>query len=103
MLGWMASRIDEHKTSAGRRLRHTRLALDFATIRKFAEATGVPETNLGKWEAGEALVPTWYVERLRLTFKVSHDWIYGGEPGALPHTLAVEVVRVSNNNHLDSN
>lgn len=96
MLDQMANNVSDHRVEAGQRLRCTRVALGFPTIRKFAQATGIPETNLGKWENGEALVPTWFVQRLRLTFKVNHDWIYAGDPANLPHGLAVAIAEVSN-------
>lgn len=97
MLFSMPINIGEHKISAGKRLRAARMALGFPTIRQFAAVMGVPETNLSKWESGEALVPTYFTERLRQTFKVDHNWIYGGDPANLPHHLAVEIARVSIN------
>lgn len=96
MLDLMTNTLSEHRVEAGQRLRCTRIALGFRTMREFAGVMNIPETNLGKWENGEALVPTTFVQRLRATFKVTHDWIYAGDPANLPHGLAVAIAEVSN-------
>lgn len=92
---------DDMKVMAGRRLRRTRLALGFLTIRHFAHATGVGESNIAKWESGFALVPPWFVERLRMVYKISHDWIYGGDTYLLPTGLAGKIAEVGNSNFVD--
>lgn len=97
----MATGLADMKISSGKRLRRTRKALGFRTIRQFASATGVDESNISKWESGAALVPPWFVERLRLSHKVSHDWIYGGDTYSLPSGLAAKIAEISNGNHRD--
>lgn len=68
---------------AGKRLRRTREALGFYQAVKFAELTGVTKDNLSNWERGIAEVPTEFVKKLKATFGVDHNWIYGGDPSGL--------------------
>lgn len=76
-----------YKSAVGRRLKLTRLALDYRYIREFANLTGVGEANLSNWERGVSLVPAEYVQKLKRLFQISHDWIYGGDPAGLRREL----------------
>ena len=80
-----------YKRECGRRLRAVRSALGYDTIRAFADLTGVEEDTLGTWESGRSAVPYYYVAKLKRRFGVTFDWIFDGDPQALPHSLAVAV------------
>lgn len=81
-----------HKAEVGDRLRVTRIALGYASLRRFAENTGTDEDNLGNWERGVSLVPTWYVQKLKELFGVDHNWIYGADAARLPFELAQKLL-----------
>ena len=84
----------ELKVEAGKRLRQIRVALGYASIRRFAENTGVTEDNLSNWERGISLVPAYYVQKLKELFGVTHDFIYGSDAASLKHELAMKVLTV---------
>jgi len=81
-----------HAKESGERLRRIRRALGVPKLRRFAENTGIDEDNLSNWELGKALVPAWYIQRLKEIYGVSHDWIYGGDPARLPHDVAQKLL-----------
>lgn len=95
-----AQMADDKRTpyniACGSRLRKTREALDFPKLRRFAENTGIAESNLTKWENGYALVPPHYTQRLKEVFGVTHDWIYGGDASSLRHDLAIKLLKPGN-------
>ena len=71
----------------GRRLRETRLVLDYDTTRSFAEALGIQEDRLGKWENGDVPIPPLYARQLKVRFAITTDWLYTGDPSGLPAGL----------------
>lgn len=85
---------DDYKNEVGQRLRRTRIALGVRNLRRFAENTGVDEDNLSNWERGVALVPAWYIQRLKENFGVTHDWIFGGDPAGLRFELAQKLLTI---------
>lgn len=88
----MGDRPDaDYRMAAGRRLRATRLAVGIPTIRRLAQLLDVPESNLTKWENGEALVPPWFVKRLEDHYGVTYQWIYDGGKRGLPHELVLKL------------
>jgi len=87
----MAKERNTDAVEAGARLRATRLALGYQTIRRLAQLTDVPESNLTKWESGAAMVRTYFIARLRERHGVTHDWIYGGIKAGLPHDLVLKL------------
>lgn len=90
----MVETRDPYAIECGARLRRTRAALNprFRVRTRFADHTGIDANNLAKWEYGDALVPPYYVQRLRDLFGVNHDWIYGGDASSLRHDLAVKLL-----------
>lgn len=86
------SELDPYAVEVGARLRATRKALGVTVLRRFAENTGIDEDNLSNWERGIALVPQYYIQRLKETNGVTHDWIYGGDPAGLRHELAQKLL-----------
>lgn len=89
----MASRSrNPDAVAAGVRLRAVRIALGYEKLRRFAQVTDVPETNLTKWENGAALVPPSYIDQLRQQFGITHDWIYGAVQRGLPQEVVIKLV-----------
>lgn len=84
---------DPHKVKCGQRLRATRRALGYATIRSLANDLDEPEDNLSNWERGVSLVPTQVIHKLKRLKGVTADWIYLGDPAGLPHDLALRALR----------
>lgn len=82
----------EEYVAIGKRLRMARNAVDYTSLRAFARDTGIDEDNLSNWERGVALVPPWYVQKLKTLFGITHDWVYGGDSSTLPHQMAVKIL-----------
>jgi transcriptional regulator with XRE-family HTH domain len=80
-------RADPYAAECGLRLRATREALGFATVRDFAAATGVTEDALSAWERGQNMVRQDYVRRLKRRFGVTFEWIFDGEASSLSVSL----------------
>jgi transcriptional regulator with XRE-family HTH domain len=87
--GPMTRKSTPYAIECGKRLSATREALGYATVREFAKITGVLEARLWSWEAGKNLVSPMYVSELRRLFKVTHDWIFEGDPSGLPQALFI--------------
>lgn len=86
----------EFKVAVGDRLRRLRVALGHESLRQFAKDTGVGENRLGNWENGVALVPAWYIERIRKSHgsrNVTHDWIYSGDPSGLEESIRKKLLK----------
>lgn len=79
--------IDPYAVECGQRLRATREALGFSTVREFASQTGVTEDALSSWERGRNLVRQDYVRRLKRRFGVTFEWVFDGDASSLPHSL----------------
>lgn len=82
---------DPEAVEAGQRLRVTRIALGYASIRSLANAFDENENNLSKYETGEAMVSKRVVQKLKDRHGVTFDWINGGDPKGLPFELAMKV------------
>ncbi|WP_211098460.1 helix-turn-helix domain-containing protein [Azospirillum sp. B506] len=82
----------DYTVAAGRRLRTTREALGFNSVREFAAMTNVTEHVLSAWERGKALVRPWYVSSLKQKWGITHDWIYDGDVKGLPYSLATKIL-----------
>lgn len=78
---------------AGVRLRATREALGYKTIRRFAQVMDEPESNVTKWENGEARVRASFITKLYEMHGVTHGWIYAGIRKELPHDLAIKLMQ----------
>ena len=74
--------------ACGERLRVMRQALGGDTIGEFAIKTDVSEDALSSWERGENQVPPWYVQNLKIRFRITHDYIFGGDIAGLPISIA---------------
>lgn len=77
---------------AGRRLKATRLALGFLTVRRFAQIIDWDESKLTKYENGIVLVPVRLISKLRQRFGVDHNWIYDADMSRLPHDLVEKLI-----------
>lgn len=88
----MPNKRTKLSVEAGERLRRTRLALGYATVREFAKVAGTPERNVYAWEIGQNLVSVDFVGDLKARFGVTSDWIFYGDPSALPHSLHANIV-----------
>lgn len=86
---------DEYAIECGIRLRKTREALGFNTLRRFAQSCGVQESRYSKWELGGAMVPPSFVRQLRDNHDITFDWIYGDDNRRLPNELVVNLRRQS--------
>ena len=84
----MAKKLpDPYAVECGIRLRATREALGYKTLREFADETGVTEDRLSSWERGVNRIDEEYVRRLKRRFKVTFEWIYDGDGYGLPADL----------------
>jgi transcriptional regulator with XRE-family HTH domain len=84
---------DPYKIACGARLRKTRIALGYTSVRKFARIMSEAEDNLGKWERGVAQVPPAFIGKMKELFGVTHDWIYDGDASGIRHELAIKLLR----------
>lgn len=71
----------------GTRLKSTREALGFPTLRGFAEAMECHEDTYRAWEKGDNGVPPEAVDIMFEHWAITHDWIYRGDPSRLPFDL----------------
>lgn len=90
-----------YKAAVGRRLKLTRLALDYRYVREFANLTGIGEANLSNWERGISLVPAEYVQKLKRLFQITHDWVYGGDPSGLRRELRDKLLEAERDSDTD--
>lgn len=77
----------QQTVEAGRRLADTRLALGL-TQEQLAEEIGVTRGALANWEQGSRFPDVAAMMRLYHRRRVPLDWIYIGNPAALPYELA---------------
>ena len=89
----MANTKDEYAVDCGERLRRTREALGYNSLRGFAKSFNIPESRYGKWEGGGAMVPPSFILILRDKHDITFDWIYGDDDRRLPHDLVVNLRR----------
>ncbi len=82
---------DPYIATCGQRLRTARMAAGFATIRRFASVMNEAEDNISNWERGVSMVPARFVERMKVLFGITADWIYTGDASTMRHDLAVKV------------
>ena len=81
-----------YRRECGERLRATRRALGYKNIQVFADVLDITDDRLSSWERGVNLIPPQYVTVLYGRWGVTHDWIYRGDAGGLPHSLAIRVL-----------
>lgn len=80
---------------AGKRLRRTREALGFTTVRRFSQIVDEDESKLTKYENGIAMPPARFVSKLRQKYGVDHNWIYDNDMSRLPHDLVEKLIAES--------
>lgn len=91
-VGMPAKPRDPYAVAVGQRLRWVRVALGYDTVKRFAQITDVEMDRLSSWERGVNMVQPEYVELLRQTFRIPHDYVYGGERGGLPGDLGIKIL-----------
>ncbi|CAA7621116.1 helix-turn-helix domain-containing protein [Magnetospirillum sp. UT-4] len=74
----------------GQRLRATREALGL-TQEQLALSIGVTRTAYTNWERGDRMPDPLAVVRLADRYGVTLDWIYRGQLGGMPHSLATKI------------
>lgn len=77
---------------AGRRLKALRLVLGYETMRAFAAELNVREDTYRAWELGISCVPPEWGLVLANRYKITLDWLYRGDAGAMTHELAVKLL-----------
>ncbi len=73
--------------AVGARLRAARLALGL-TQKDLYEPLGVKPATWNHWESGKRLPDPLVMAKLKDMLGISMDWIYAGDPSALPFSLA---------------
>lgn len=71
----------------GLRLKALRASLKL-TRAEMADANAIDRTNYGRFEDGKRLVTVDIACRLKVRYGITLDWLYAGEMGALPQSLA---------------
>ena len=92
-IGMAGGKKTPDKIACGRRLRATREALNYQTLREFAKHLGVGEDRYSKWEHGINYMPVEYAKKLKTLDKITLEWLYDGDPSGLPHSLALQVTQ----------
>lgn len=80
-------RSAQWRDQVAERLASTREALDL-TQEELAEQLGVSRSALGNWETGRNLPDVAAMDRFAERHRITLDWIYRGDPSALPRNLA---------------
>lgn len=75
----------------GARLKSLREASGCKTQREFAETLGATVGQYNHWECGQRIVPVEYAAEIKLITGGTLDYIYLGNPSALPLHLAVKI------------
>ncbi len=87
----MRDRNPEDLKAIGARLRAARLALGL-TQKDLYEPLGVKAATWNHWESGKRLPDPLVMAKLKEMHGITTDWIYAGDPSALPFSLA-KVIR----------
>lgn len=74
-------------TAVGHRLRRLRETLGL-TRAEMADANHIDRTNWGRFEDGKRLITTDVAYRLKRRYGITFDWLYDGDVGSLPVSLA---------------
>lgn len=87
----MPDKPSQFNKAAGERLRRCREFLGLTQV-DFAAALGISRTVLENAESGDNCPRPLAVERARVRFGVTHDWVYGGNAYLLPDDMKADVV-----------
>lgn len=79
----------------GRRLLATRLALEFDVQNDFCTEIGVAKNVYNPFEKGRRRISLDVALKIRERFKVPLDWVFCGDPSALPLNLARRLGRLA--------
>lgn len=77
----------ESLEAIGRRLKATRLALGHPAQGDFAKHAGIKANTYNQWEQGLIRPSLDGAKALCRTYRLTLDWIFLGDPSALPHGL----------------
>lgn len=83
------SEID--KKLVGMRLRALQAEFGFATTQEFATYLGAERGTLDAWLNGRALPPVRYLAPLREDHEITLDWVFYGDPAALPFARGIRL------------
>lgn len=87
-------RNPDNLRAIGARLRAVRLALGL-TQKDLYEPLGVKAATWNHWESGKRLPDPLVMAKLKEMHGISMDWIYAGDPSALPFSLAKIMLRAA--------
>ena len=87
-------RNPDNLRAIGARLRAVRLALGL-TQKDLYEPLGVKAATWNHWESGKRLPDPLVMVKLKEMHGISMDWIYAGDPSALPFSLAKIMLRAA--------
>lgn len=82
------------KREFGQRLRVTREARGFSTLREFAAAIDVDERTAGGWERGARYPPPVYLLKIKNLTGVTADYLLFGDSSGMPVDLHLEIKRL---------
>lgn len=85
---------DPYAVECGDRLRRTRKAMGYRTLREFAAAFGYHEDTVGTWETGKVEVPPRFVREMAQRHHgfPDHNWIFDGDARNMPLHLAEQLL-----------
>lgn len=86
------TRNPDNLRAIGARLRAARLALGL-TQKDLYEPLGVKAATWNHWESGKRMPDPLVMAKLKEMYGITLDWIYSGDPSALPFSLAKVVLR----------
>lgn len=87
--------MGESLKATGRRLKETRLALDFANQKDFAKEIGMDKTTYNPFETGKRRITLAAAIRIKQRFAITLDWIYCADPSGLPAKVFQKINRTA--------
>lgn len=87
-----APALSDLPSGYGVRLKATRLALGYTTQKELAAEVGVSLARWNNWELEKNAPDLYFMLVLKFKRGIPLDWIYAGDPQALPHAVAQRLV-----------
>lgn len=77
----------DHAADVARRLRETRLALQYPDQDEFGENAGLEQSRYNRFESGKRVISLQAAMALNKAYGISLDWLYLGNPSGLDPRL----------------
>ncbi len=91
----MTKLVAEQLDAFGKRLRLLREACGYHSQQTFADALGIEKGTLGQYESGRSYPKPDVLGRIRQLTGATVDWLYFGDAGGLPVTLAQRLQEIT--------